>query len=64
MDVHIGEVNSSVRVTQSDGMLAPQTLEQIVREVLARLRQQQAHERQSDADRQLRDSVIDHNRAS
>lgn len=43
MDVHIGEMNSTVRMTDSASLLSPQILEQIVRVVLERLKDEQAH---------------------
>ncbi|MFQ5857426.1 MAG: hypothetical protein ACE5LU_17610 [Anaerolineae bacterium] len=57
MDVHIGEVNSTVRTTDSQALLSPQVLDQIVRVVLERLREEQAHERRVEEERRLRPAV-------
>lgn len=57
MDVHIGEVNSTVRATDSQTLLSPQVLDQIVRVVLERLREEQAHEQRVEEERRLRPAV-------
>ncbi|MFQ5812405.1 MAG: hypothetical protein ACE5I2_04330 [Anaerolineae bacterium] len=57
MDVHIGEMNSTVRATDSQSLVSPQILDQIVRAVLERLREEQAREERAEADRRLRSSV-------
>jgi hypothetical protein len=57
MDVHIGEMNSSVRVSDTESLLSPQVLDQIVRAVIARLREHVAREQRGEADRRLRSSV-------
>lgn len=55
MDVHVGEVRSTVRV--SDGGLGGATLDQVVALVLARLREEHAHERRVEDERLLRPSA-------
>jgi len=57
MDVHIGEMNSTMRMTEAQSFLSPPILEQIVRAVLARLREEQAHETRVEAERRLRPAV-------
>jgi hypothetical protein len=57
MDVHIGEVNSTVRATDSQALLSPQVLDQIVRVVLERLREEQARQERAEEDRRLRSGV-------
>jgi hypothetical protein len=43
MDVHIGEIVSTVRAVDGDALLAPQTLEKIVRAVLRAVEEREAH---------------------
>ena len=43
MDVHIGEIVSTVRTVDGDALLAPQTLEKIVRAVLRAVEEREAH---------------------
>ncbi len=57
MEVHIGEVSSTVRTTDSSVPISSQDLEQIVRVVLARLREEQDHERRVAEERLLRPAV-------
>jgi hypothetical protein len=57
MDVHVGEINSTVRMTDSQALLSPQILEQIVRVVLARVREEDSHKKRVEDERQLRPSV-------
>jgi hypothetical protein len=54
MDVHIGEMNSSVKMTDSQALLSPQVLERIVRIVLQRLREEQSHGERAQQERELR----------
>lgn len=62
MDVHIGEMNSTVRATDSQALLSPQLLNQIVKAVLERLREEQAHEQRVASERSIRSSVLSNNR--
>lgn len=57
MDVHIGEMNSNVRMTDSQALLSPQILEQIVRVVLERVREEDAHRGRVEDERRLRPGV-------
>lgn len=58
MDVHIGEMNSTVRATDTQALLSPQLLDQIVRVVLERLREEQAHDQRVANERSIRPSVL------
>jgi hypothetical protein len=53
MEVNIGEVNSTVRTTDSASLLSPEMLERIVRAVMARLREEEQHQRRAEAERRL-----------
>ncbi len=57
MQVHVGEMNTTVRATDSSSLLSPAVLEQITNAVLERLRQRQARERSLEEDRLLRPGV-------
>jgi len=57
MDVHVGEMNSTVRVADSQALLSPQVLEQIVRAVLARVRDEKARGERADEERRMRPGV-------
>jgi hypothetical protein len=57
MDVHIGEMQSTVRATDSGTLLSPGMLEQIVRAVLERVREEQAYDRRVADERRLRPGV-------
>jgi hypothetical protein len=57
MDVHIGEMNSTVQMTDSQALLSPQILEQIVRIVLQRVRDDDAHRARVEDERRLRPGV-------
>jgi hypothetical protein len=58
MDVHIGEVNSTVRATDADALLSPQVLERIVKAVLERMREEHAHEKRIADERRLRPDAL------
>ena len=58
MDMHIGEVNSTVRATDADALLSPQVLERIVRAVLERMREEHAHDRRVNDERRLRPDAL------
>ncbi len=53
MDVNIGEVNSTVRATDSASLLSPEQLERIVRVVLERVRDEESHRQRAQAERDL-----------
>ena len=57
MDVHVGEMNSTVRATDSQALLSPQILEQIVRLVLQRVREEESHGERVEEERRLRPRV-------
>lgn len=54
MDVHVDEMNSTVRATDAQTLLSPQMLEQIIKAVLERLREEQAYERRVADERDIR----------
>ena len=58
MDVNIGEMNSTVRATDTQTLLSPQLLNQIVNTVLERLRAEQARERRIADERSIRSSAL------
>jgi hypothetical protein len=51
MDVHIGEITSSIHVSDSNALLSPELLRQIVSAVLAELNERRTHEERRQADR-------------
>lgn len=53
MDVEIGEVVSTVRAVDGDGLLAPQTLDRIVRAVLRVVDERDAHRQRVAAERRV-----------
>ena len=57
MEVNIGEVNSTVRTTDSASLLSPEMMERIVRAVMARVREEDQHRNQVDSERRLGASV-------
>ena len=61
MDVNIGEMNSTVRATDTQALLSPQLLNQIVKAVLERMREEQAHEQRVADERSIRSSVLKNN---
>lgn len=54
MDVHVGEMNSTVRMTDSQSMLSPEVFERIVRAVMQRMREERAHEQRVEKERRIR----------
>ncbi len=62
MDVHIGEINSTVRATDTQALLSPQVLDQIVKIVLERMRKEQAHEQRVAGEHRLRSGVLENHR--
>ena len=61
MDVNIGEMNSTVRATDTQALLSPQLLNQIVKAVLERMREEQAHEQRIADESSIRSSVLENN---
>ena len=56
MDVHIGEMTSTVRAVDSQSLLAPEVLDRIVRVALARLREEQERDKRGNDDTTLIDA--------
>lgn len=56
MDVHVGEMNSTVRVSDNAG-LSPEVFERIVQAVLARAKDEMAREERVGAERKVRSSA-------
>jgi hypothetical protein len=57
MDVHIGDLQSTVRAVDGDALLSPQTLEKIVRVVLQAVNDQEAHRRRVRAEQRITSGV-------
>ena len=57
MDVHIGELQSTVRLTDAQTLLSPQVLAEITRLVAARVREEQEHARRVDDECRVRPGV-------
>lgn len=57
MDVQIGEINSTVRAMDSQTLLHPTVVEQLVRLMLRRVREAEAHDRRVQEERQLNPGV-------
>ena len=53
MDIHINEIDSTVRATDSQALLSPPMLRQIVQAVLAELRDQQGAEQRRQAESRI-----------
>jgi hypothetical protein len=60
MDVHIGEMTSSVRAVDGQSLLAPEVLDRIVRVTLARLREEQDRAKRGNDDTALIDAPSSH----
>ena len=58
MDFHVGEMNSTVRVSDSAG-LSPEVFERIVKAVLAQAKEEMARDERSGAERKVRKSAAD-----
>ena len=57
MEVNIGEVNSTVRVTDGASLLSPEMLERIVRAVMERVRDEEGHRQRTEAERRLSSGI-------
>ncbi len=57
MDVRINEVSSRVNVTDSQAMLSPQVIEQILRLAREHIREEVDHDRRVEAERRLQQGV-------
>jgi hypothetical protein len=51
MDVEIGEIENVIHVTDRQALLDPHVIERLVHEVMARLKETNARDKQADADR-------------
>ncbi len=56
MDVHVGEMNSTVRVSDTAG-LSPEVFQRIVQAVLAQAKEEMAREERGNAERKVRKSA-------
>ncbi len=54
MEFHVGEVNSTVRMTDSQSVLSPDVFERLVAAVLQRVREERAHEERVSSERRVR----------
>ncbi len=59
MDVHIGEVVSTVRAVDGDALLESRTLEKIVNAVLQAVREQEEHRARMRVERRITGGVLD-----
>ena len=57
MEVEIGNVVSTVRAMDGDSLLAPQTLEKIVRAVLHAVNEQEEHHKRAKSERRITGGV-------
>ncbi len=63
MDLHIGEINSTVRATDSEALLSPEMMQQILDEVMIRLREQQEMAQRVDQEEEIINSSSDQMRS-
>lgn len=54
MDFHVGEMNSTVRMTDSQSVLSPDVFERLVAAVLQRVREDRAHAERVASERRVR----------
>lgn len=54
MEFHVGEMNSTVRMTDSQSVLSPDVFERLVTAVLERVREAHAHEERVSSERRVR----------
>jgi hypothetical protein len=57
MDVQINELQSTVRAVDSDSLLSPQTMEKIIRAVLAAVNDQESHRQRVRAEQRITNGV-------
>ena len=62
MEVNIGEITSRVQVMDSQSLLDPRVLEQIVRICVERVQAEQARQERVKSERALRPNVSGHDR--
>ena len=53
MEFHIGEMNSTVRMTDSQSMLGPEMFERLVRAVMERVREERRYSERVEAERRI-----------
>lgn len=54
MEFHVGEMNSTVRMTDSQSVLSPDVFERLVAAVVRRVREEQAYEQRVSSERRVR----------
>ncbi|HKP51321.1 MAG TPA: hypothetical protein VJ183_01570 [Chloroflexia bacterium] len=59
MDVHVGEIVSSVRAVDGDALLSPQVMEKIVRAVMRAMEERDAHTGRVRAEQRVTSGVRD-----
>lgn len=59
MDVHVGEIVSTVRAVDGDALLSPQVLERIVRAVMRAIEERDAHARRVRSEQRVTSGVRD-----
>lgn len=64
MDVHIGEITTSVQVSDTQSLLSPELLRQIISAVLAELNERRIYEERRQADREVHSSSYTGGRSS
>jgi hypothetical protein len=57
MEVHIGDIVSTVRVVDGNSLLTPQTLSKIVQVVLEAVREQEEHHKRVRAEQRISSGV-------
>ncbi len=57
MEVHIGDIVSTVRAVDGDSLLTPQTLSKIVQVVLEAVREQEEHHKRVRAEQRISSGV-------
>ena len=57
MNVHIGELNTTVRTVDSEALLSPQVLAQITSVVLQAVREKESHQERVDNERRVTGGV-------
>jgi hypothetical protein len=57
MEVQINELQSTVRAVDSDSLLSPQTMEKILRVVLAAVNDQESHRQRVRAEQRITNGV-------
>ncbi len=53
-EVHVGTMNSTVRMTDSQSALSPEVFERIVMAVMERVRDELAHDQRVESERRVR----------